>query len=271
MVHLLFGRLVEGQRVGLHLLELHVLDPGQLLLRIRPVRVDRVLGAVEGQQDVPVVDAAAARVFFVFLRGGHAGLGVHGQQFLVALHPLGLHHQRHRVERRCVAREPDQALILQVVDDVDQGHDVAVARHRDPAREEVFWLGHHPEAHLGDDAEVRLREQAVDVGAVAVLVVRPALGARHGGHARAHQLTVRQHHLHAAVGAVVVAVGVPGVADAVVQRVAQRTAPARVGDVHHHLELVILDVLVQIEVGHAGFDHAEVALVVDLDDLVHAL
>lgn len=56
-----------------------------------------------------------------------------------------------------------------------------------------------------------------------------------------------------------------------IQCVADRAAPARIRDIDPHFQPALLDELVEVEVRHAGFDERKIALVVDLQDAVHAL
>ncbi len=69
----------------------------------------------------------------------------------------------------------------------------------------------------------------------------------------------------------VIAVEAHRVADAVIERVADRRAPARVRRVDPHLEIAVLNVAVEVDVRHAGLDEREVALRVDLEHAIHAL
>ena len=131
--------------------------------------------------------------------------------------------------------------------------------------------GIKPKAHLRDDAETALAEEPGGIGAVAVAVFLPATRRRHRAHAGAHDLAVRQHDLHAGVRAEVVAVVAHRVADAVIHRVADEAAPARIRRVDPHVELVLLDVAIEIDVGDARLDEREVALVVADENAVHAL
>ena len=56
-----------------------------------------------------------------------------------------------------------------------------------------------------------------------------------------------------------------------IERVADHAAPSRVRAVDQDFQIAVLDVAVQVEVGHARLDDGEVSLVVDLDHAVHAL
>ena len=68
-----------------------------------------------------------------------------------------------------------------------------------------------------------------------------------------------------------IAVLARGPADAVVQRVADRTAPARIRAVDPDLEVAFLDVAVQIEIGNARLDQREMSFIVDRQHAIHAL
>ena len=176
-----------------------------------------------------------------------------------------------RRQRRVVARHADQAGVFELVHDRDEIDDVAPRRNGHGALQIGFRLREQVKPHLRDHAEVALGEQAVDVRAETVAVFAPGVGAGQGAHAGAHQLAVRQDHFHAAVRNEMVAIGAPRIADAMIERVADHAAPARVRAVDEHLQVAVLDVAVQVEVGHARLDDGVVALVVDLDDAVHAL
>ena len=115
-------------------------------------------------------------------------------------------------------------------------------------------LRHEPEAHLRDDAEVRLREHAVEVRAEAVLVLLPGLRARQRAHAGAHELAVGQHDFHAAVRVEMVAVRVRRIAGAVIERVADDAAPARIRAVDPELEVPLADVPIEVEIADARLD-----------------
>ena len=158
-----------------------------------------------------------------------------------------------------------------MVDVLDERHDVPPFRHEHGAAAVRFGLRHQPKAHLRDDAEIRLAEQARDIRPEAVLVVGPRGVVGERGHAGAHELAVRQHDLHAAVAAEVIAILAERVADAVIERVADDAAPTGVGRIDPELELALLNVAVEIEVDDAGLDDRAAAPFVDGDDAVHAL
>ena len=127
------------------------------------------------------------------------------------------------------------------------------------------------EAHLRDDPDIALREQPVERGTEAVSILAPGLRSGKRAHAGPHDLTVRHHHFQAAVGVKVIPIHAVGVADTVVERVADDASPSRIGTVDPDLELAVLNVSIQIEVRHTRLDDGEVPLVIDLDDAVHAL
>nr|ART39915.1 J191 [uncultured bacterium] len=130
-------------------------------------------------------------------------------------------------------------------------------------------LGHQPEAHLGDDAEVALREHAVHVRPEAVLEQLPAGVAGHGAHAGAQQLAVGEQHFHAAREQKMVGVG--RVTGAVFERIADNAAPAGRRAVDPQLVALLLQVLVELEVGHARLDQAVARILIHFQDAVHAL
>ena len=122
-----------------------------------------------------------------------------------------------------------------MVDVLDERHDVAAFRHEHRAATVSFGLRHQPKAHLRDDAEICLAEQPRDIRSEAVLVVGPRTVLRERSHAGAQELAVRQHHLHAAMAAEVIAVLAERVTDAVVERVTHDAAPTGIGAVDPEL------------------------------------
>src|SRR6185295_510519 len=114
-------------------------------------------------------------------------------------------------------------------------------------------------------------EDAVDVRPETGLVSLPRFSVRHGAHARAHDVAVREHHLHAAVRFEVVAILKARVARAAIERVAHDAAPAGIGHVRPQANLLLLQVPIQIEVADAGLYQAEGLLLVHLEHAVHAL
>ena len=208
--------------------------------RDRPVRVDDRLAPVEREAQPP------RRV-----RGVDEGLGVHADadpaahDGVVADDPLE-HERAQRIDHRL---ERLLALPGRAACGVD------------------LRAGHDPDAHLGDDPEVALHEQAVERRAVGVLVDVPGLVAGLPAHAGAQHLAVGKHDLHAADVRGVVAVR--GVAAPVLQGVADDAAPAQVGDRRPAVPAGGLEGVVQVEPAHAGLDHGVAELLVDLEDLVH--
>ncbi len=89
-------------------------------------------------------------------------------------------------------------------------------------------------------------------GPGAVLEVLPGLRGRQRAHAGAHHLAVGEHDLHAAVRAEVVAIRQRRAPRAVVERVADHAAPARVRAVDPELQLALANVAVEIEVATPG-------------------
>ena len=116
-----------------------------------------------------------------------------------------------------------------------------------------------------------MAEQTVDVWPETVAILLPALRVRQCAHARAQHLAVGQHDFHAAVTAEMIAERAERVADAVIERIADGTAPAGIWAVDPDLEAALFDVAVEIEVRDAGLDEREAAPVVDLENPVHAL
>src|SRR5690606_36885911 len=94
--------------------------------------------------------------------------------------------------------------------------------------------------------------------------VRPGLIVRESGHSGTHYLAVRRHDLHAAVATEVIAILTVGVADAVIECIADETAPARIRAVDPDLQPAILDMAVEIVIRDSGLDDARAS------PLVHA-
>lgn len=67
-----------------------------------------------------------------------------------------------------------------------------------------------------------------------------------------------------------IAKGAGGVADAVFQRIADQAAPSGIRHVQPHVEPLLLNMPIDIEVTGAGLDQREVALVIDSNDAIHA-
>jgi hypothetical protein len=161
----------------------------------------------------------------------------------------------------------DGAVEEQRPDRFDERSQVLVPFHDDVRRDVDLRLRDQPAAHLGDDAEVRLHEDAVRGRPVAVLAQRSGAGRRHGAEPRAQQRAVRQHDLHATLPRLVVAER--GEADAVVEGVADDAAPAEVGDRGPQRQPPTADLLEEVEEAHAGLDDGVGELRVELEDAVH--
>ena len=149
---------------------------------------------------------------------------------------------------------------------VDQRRQVVVRVGGHHADDEGVGPRHQPDAHLGDDPEVRLQEQPVERWSVAALVRAQDCAAGHRTHARPHEVpsasTTSMPHWSG-----VVAVG--GVAEAALEGVADDAAPADVGHRGHQPRADRPEVLVQVEEAHAGLDDDVPGLVVDLEHAVH--
>ena len=169
-----------------------------------------------------------------------------------------VHHLRHHPNRPVEHQAPHR------VD--DEGQVVLVP---DPQPERHVDLGerHQPDAHLRDDPEARLHEELVGRRSETALVHVPGLVVRHRAHAGAHDLAVREHDLHPALGRHVHALRQIG--HAVVQRVPDDAAPTEIRDRDHQPVAARLDRLVEIEPAHARLDHRVAALLVDLEHAVH--
>ena len=62
-----------------------------------------------------------------------------------------------------------------------------------------------------------------------------------------------------------------GVANASLQRIADRTAPAGIGTIDHQLQTAFFNGAIEIEIGDARLDQSEGTGFIKLDHLVHAL
>ena len=132
--------------------------------------------------------------------------------------------------------------------------------------------GPDPEAHLGDDAEIRLREDAVHVRPDAPFLVLPGRGPFARSGTRAHDLAVAQHHLHAADRIpAVAAVFAVGMGEATLKSVTDGAAPGGVRDVHGQGQVVFLEVVDDVVEADAGFHQHGVVAGVDVEDAVHPL
>src|ERR1700733_4308324 len=147
---------------------------------------------------------------------------------------------------------------------------VLIARDRNIEHAAELGFRQQVNAELRDNPKVRAREDAVDVRSIAIAKTLPKRAGRgQSAHAGAQQIAVTQHHLQAAVSAEMIAIR--AAADAVLERVAGRTAPARIRRVDTQLEFVLADVSVQIKIADARLHHAIRTGLVDLEDAVHAL
>ncbi|MCY1420624.1 hypothetical protein D9M71_362510 [compost metagenome] len=228
-----------------------------------PVHVDLFLGAVQRGIDVPGPEVLVLLDLLEDGVGGRPGLGgvlgttgVAGRGFPEY---AGDHHGVR-----------DDLGDTQGTDEFDDLGDVGLVLELDLERLEHRRLGHQPEAHLGADAVVGLGEHAVQGRAVAPLEYLPGVVAFHAAHAGPVDVTVGQHHFHAALHQEVFAIR--GVADATVHGVAQRTGDGRRGgERQHQRNVVFLQVVVQLLVGHTRFDQRSAQVRIDVEDLVHFL
>ena len=250
-VHLAAGDLRADHRGAL--------DPAERLLHPGEPVVDDRLVAVDREAHRPASEAELRADALDRLLGEDA-------LPLVPVRPVGEHRRRgdgaqdHRIAG-------DRAAEHQLAHDVHHRPEVVVARHHHPARQVALRLRHQPDAHLGDDAEVRLEEEAVERRPEAPPVHVPGSAVRDGAHARAHQLAVREHHLQPARVGGVIAVG--RVAEAVLQGVADHAAPPEIGHGDPQLVARRAHRLVQVEEAHARLDDRIGGVAVDLEHAVH--
>ena len=144
---------------------------------------------------------------------------------------------------------------------------VGVVPDPEPAGHVARRRRQQPDAHLGDDAVVRLHEHLVRRRAETALVDVRRLAVRDRPAARPHQLAVGEDDLHPALHHLVLPVGQIG--DAVVEGVADHAAPAEVGDREPQLVPACLDRLVEVEPPDARLDDGVAELAVDMQHAVH--
>ena len=144
---------VSGKCIVVAVGELRARDRGHLRLHVLPLRGDDFRRTVEAQLRLPEVPALRRGVR-VPLRGG-AAAGLVEQRGLLRVERAGEHGA---LEREHAVHD---ALEREAREDLHERHDVVVLRHADLARHRRLGLRHQPEAHLRDDAQVRLREQPV--------------------------------------------------------------------------------------------------------------
>ena len=234
-------------------------DAPERLLDLREPVVDDGLVAVEREAHHPAADLELPR---------HPVDRVLRHRALAVVPEASLR-QHGREQRRVddLRDHPDRPVERQPPQRVDDGGKVVVPPDAQPERHVALRLRHEPHAHLRDDAEVRLHEELIGRRAEPALVHVPGAAARQRAHARAHDLAVREHDLHAALRAHVDAVR--QVRGAVLERVADDAPPADVGHREHELVAARLDRLVQVEPAHARLDDRIPELLVDLEHAVH--
>src|SRR5262245_11731176 len=117
----------------------------------------------------------------------------------------------------------------------------------------MFGCRHQPDADLGDDAEVGLGEQAVQIRADAPLIEIRGFGVWIVSKPGAQDVTRRDHDLHSTLSEKVVAVWAD--AEAPLERVAKDAASGtRTGRTQRERDLARLKVLVELPLRHPGFD-----------------
>ena len=250
-----------GDRVGRVLLPPH-LRAGDLLeglLDLPEPVIDHRFVAVQGEPHQPAADLELARHPVDHLVGDR----------LLALVPGRPRRQdrRHRDRVPDLRHVLDRAVEHQLSQGLDHGGEVILVPDPEPERHVALRLRHQPDAHLRDDAVVRLHEELVGGGAEAALVDVPRPVARHRAHPRPHQVSVREHHLHAALPGHVGAVR--QVRGPVLEVVADHASPAEVGDGDHQLVPAGLNGVVEVEPAHTGLDDGVRGLLVDLEHPVH--
>ncbi len=150
-----------------------------------------------------------------------------------------------------------------------RGDDVGLLGIADDERLEGRRSRHQPQAQLGDDAEIGLREDSVEIGTKAPFEHLPGIAVGQRSHAGAQHLAGRQHHFHAAREQEMLAIG--RVADATIDRVAERPGDRRRGRAGQpQRQLALVDVIIQLLVGHAGLDESGAQIGIDIENAVHA-
>ena len=258
--HLILDGVLAGHHVGVeedqgvHVRAQHLLHDLALggVLGVRP--------AVERAEPVPVVDAP------LLLCLGH-GLGAEQEVLLARRELLALHEEP--VEALHLGVGAHDVAHLQLAQGVHEGRQLGVARDLVDVRGEDRRRLGHEERHARDHAEVRLREDAVHVGAVPPLEQVRAARSAEPGVAGLHHLAIRQHDLHA--GRVVEAIRVGAEAPAAIQGVADaRGVRARARGSHEVLRAVLLEDVLQLVERDAGLHRDSPHLHVVVEDPVHA-
>src|SRR5690606_20977318 len=227
------------------------------------VDIDLLLGAIQAGIDVP----GAEILVLLNLLEDRVGGGTRLADVVRAAHAGGCSFPDGSGDHHGVGDDLGQAQRTNELDDLG---DIGLFGELDLERLEHRRLGHQPEAHLGADAVVGLGEHAVQGRTVAPLEHLPGVVALHAAHTGAVDVTVGQDHFHAALHHEVLAVW--GVTHAAVHGVAQRAGNRRRrGEGQHQRDVVFLQVVIQLTVGHAGLDQGGTQLSVDVKDLVHLL
>src|SRR5690606_4656221 len=208
-----------------------------------PVDVDLLLGAVQCRVQVPGTHAGVLLALLLDLVVGVARLG----DVVGTTHVAAARFPEDIGDHRRVGDDPVDTQRTQDLDDLDN---VFLVLEDDLERLEYRRLGHQPEAHLGADAVVGLGEHAVQGRAIAQLKDRPAVAAIHTTHTDALDITVGHYHFHPAPHHEVLAAG--SVTHSTGHGVAHRAGNGRgCGGGQHDRQVVCLDVVVQLTVGHA--------------------
>src|SRR5665213_2955137 len=262
-------RLFELLRRGWELdkvacVEFDAANAGEYFLRVFPLGSNNLFAAVEldGQ-----AKESAIRLLGVLLQFGHGGsarLGQQRTQFRIGWPPKA-------AQWAAVLRHPNYSSVFEAVPTLHHRNDVASLGDDHGSGQISFRSRQQVEAHLGHDAEVALTEQSIHIGASAVVVFRPGLGAWQRTHSRSNNLAIREDHFHAAMRVEVIAEAAEAIAHAMVQRIPNQAAPTGIGYVSPNFQAFLLHVPIQVEVGDARLHDREMPLVIHLNDPVHAL
>src|SRR5690606_27025375 len=224
---------------------------------VLPLRARDMLRAIEAEAYAPGGQALFAAPA-VHLLGGRYRLPQLG---------VGTLQQRRTEGRHSV----EQIAVFQRIDQVDQRFEVLEVRHLYRPGQKGFGAREQPDAHLGDDAEVRLAEQPVEARTDSHAILLPGFRARQGAHPSAEEFAVGQDDFEPTDGLPVPAIARNGIAAAGIERISQRAAPAGRGYVDPQLRSGFLQMTIEVEVRHAGLDETGTVRFAHFEHAVQAL
>jgi hypothetical protein len=102
-------------------------------------------------------------------------------------------------------------------DDINKGLKIFLTRESEHENFRTFRFRHQPQTHLGNDAIVRLSEDAISVRSETIREELPCIRSRHRAHTGPHDLTIWQHDLKTTMHAEMVTIG--GISDTAIESV----------------------------------------------------